>query len=37
VTGSNEVLVKVVEVGMDGTDKEIGKGLYGEAPAGSNY
>ena len=37
VTGSNEVLVKVVEIGMDGTDKEIGKGLYGEAAAGSNY
>ncbi|MGC8537457.1 MAG: glucose 1-dehydrogenase [Candidatus Micrarchaeia archaeon] len=35
--GSNEVLVKVIEVGMDGTDKEIGEGLYGEAPAGSEY
>ncbi len=34
---SNEVLVKVVEVGMDGTDKEIGEGLYGEAPEGSEF
>ncbi len=33
----NEVLVKVIEVGMDGTDKEIGRGLYGEAPAGSDF
>ena len=33
----HEVLVKVLEVGMDGTDKEIGKGLYGKAPAGGNF
>ncbi|MEM0202162.1 MAG: glucose 1-dehydrogenase, partial [Candidatus Micrarchaeaceae archaeon] len=33
----HEVLVKVIEVGMDGTDKEIGEGLYGEAPAGSDF
>jgi len=32
-----EVLVKVLEVGMDGTDKEIGRGLYGEAPEGSDF
>lgn len=33
----NEVLVKVNMLGLDGTDKELGEGLYGEAPAGSEY
>ena len=30
----NEVLVKIKLVGLDGTDKEINEGLYGEAPEG---
>ena len=33
----NEVLVKVDMLGLDGTDKELGEGLYGEAPSGSEY
>ncbi len=33
----NEVLVKVLMLGLDGTDKEIGEGLYGEAPKGCDY
>ncbi len=32
--GEHEVLVKVDLVGLDGTDKEIDEGLYGEAPPG---
>jgi threonine dehydrogenase-like Zn-dependent dehydrogenase len=32
----NKVLVKVFAVGLDGTDKEIDEGLYGEAPKGQN-
>jgi threonine dehydrogenase-like Zn-dependent dehydrogenase len=32
--GSGEVLVEVLEVGICGTDAEIGGGLYGEAPQG---
>lgn len=35
--GAREALVRVVRLGMDGTDKEIGNGLYGEAPKGSGY
>lgn len=35
--GDGEVLVKVRMLGLDGTDKEIGEGLYGEAPKGSEY
>ena len=31
-TNSNTVLVKVKLVGLDGTDKEINEGLYGESP-----
>jgi threonine dehydrogenase-like Zn-dependent dehydrogenase len=32
VISDNEVLVKVRLVGLDGTDEEINKGLYGKAP-----
>lgn len=32
----NEVLVKVELVGIDGTDREINEGLYGEAPEDEN-
>jgi threonine dehydrogenase-like Zn-dependent dehydrogenase len=31
---SGECLVRVLEVGIDGTDRDIGDGQYGEAPAG---
>jgi threonine dehydrogenase-like Zn-dependent dehydrogenase len=31
------VLVKVLRVGLDGTDKDIDEGEYGAAPAGSEY
>lgn len=31
------VLVKVLRVGIDGTDTEINEGSYGEAPAGSEF
>src|SRR3954469_3892425 len=31
------VLVKVLRVGVDGTDKEINAAEYGEAPAGDNF
>jgi threonine dehydrogenase-like Zn-dependent dehydrogenase len=31
------VLVKVLRVGIDGTDTEINQGLYGESPAGSDF
>jgi threonine dehydrogenase-like Zn-dependent dehydrogenase len=33
----NEVLVKVKMLGLDGTDKELGNGLYGEAPKGQGF
>jgi len=32
-----EVLVKLIDVGLDGTDAEIDEGLYGEAPPGDDY
>lgn len=32
----DEVMVKVIRVGVCGTDKEISEGLYGEAPEGSD-
>ena len=31
------VLVKVLRVGVDGTDKEINAGEYGEAPPGETF
>lgn len=37
VPGPSEALVRVVRVGLDGTDKEVGNALYGEAPKGSDY
>lgn len=37
VPGPKEALVRVIRVGLDGTDKEIGEALYGEAPKGSDY
>ncbi len=33
----NEVLLKVLYVGVDGTDREINEGIYGTAPEGSDY
>ena len=33
----NEVLLRTINVGIDGTDLEIVRGVYGEAPKGSNY
>lgn len=32
-----EVLVKVIRVGIDGTDSEINEGLYGASPTGENF
>lgn len=34
---AGEVLVKVLCVGLDGTDKEVGEGFYGKAPKGSKF
>jgi threonine dehydrogenase-like Zn-dependent dehydrogenase len=34
---AGEALIKVLEVGVDGTDIEINSGLYGKAPIGSDY
>ena len=34
IIGSDEVLVKVLQVGIDGTDSEIDEGLYGDTPSG---
>ncbi|OLC07808.1 MAG: hypothetical protein AUH41_09670 [Gemmatimonadetes bacterium 13_1_40CM_66_11] len=33
----DECLVRVLEVGIDGTDRDIDAGLYGEAPPGSDF
>jgi threonine dehydrogenase-like Zn-dependent dehydrogenase len=35
--GAGEALVRLIRVGLCGTDAEINSGLYGEAPAGSDY
>ena len=35
--GAGEALVRLLRVGLCGTDAEIDAGLYGEAPGGSNY
>ncbi|HVB33768.1 MAG TPA: glucose 1-dehydrogenase [Patescibacteria group bacterium] len=35
--GPGEALVRVLRVGLCGTDAEISEGLYGEAPGGSSY
>lgn len=35
--GEGDALVKILEVGMCGTDLEINEGLYGSAPPGSPY
>lgn len=37
VPGGHGVLVKVLRVGLDGTDKEINAAEYGAAPAGYNF
>jgi threonine dehydrogenase-like Zn-dependent dehydrogenase len=37
VAGGRGVLVKVLRVGVDGTDKEIISGLYGNPPPGDDY
>jgi threonine dehydrogenase-like Zn-dependent dehydrogenase len=37
VADGRGVLVKVLRVGVDGTDKEINAAEYGDAPAGSNF
>ncbi len=35
--GPDEVLVETLEVGIDGTDREISRGEYGAAPKGEKY
>lgn len=37
VPGGRGVLVRVLEVGVDGTDRELYLGEYGEAPEGDDY
>lgn len=37
IDGGRGVLVKVIRVGVDGTDKEINNAEYGEAPEGDDY
>src|SRR5579862_6615444 len=37
VPGKKEVLLKVLRVGICGTDRDIISGFYGEAPPGSDY
>src|SRR5437868_12675114 len=34
---AGHVLVEVLSVGVDGTDRELLSGAYGEAPTGSDY
>jgi len=35
--GQGELLVRMLEVGIDGTDMEINRGQYGESPAGHDF
>jgi threonine dehydrogenase-like Zn-dependent dehydrogenase len=37
VPGGRGVMVRVLRVGLDGTDREINAGEYGEAPEGSDF
>src|SRR6266699_6732927 len=37
IPNGNGVLVKVIRVGVDGTDKEINAAEYGAAPPGDEY
>ena len=37
IPGGRGVLVEVLRVGVDGTDKEINAAEYGEAPEGDDY
>ncbi len=37
VPTNSQALLRVRRIGIDGTDLEINQGLYGEAPAGSNF
>src|SRR5262249_42550699 len=37
VPGARGVLIKILRVGVDGTDKEINAAEYGTAPAGDGY
>jgi len=37
IPGGRGVLVKVLKVALDGTDRDIDKGEYGNAPAGDDY
>jgi len=37
IGGGRGVLVKVLRVGVDGTDQEIHEGLYGQPPPGDDY
>ena len=37
VAGGGGVLVRVLKVGVDATDREINDALYGNAPPGDNY
>jgi threonine dehydrogenase-like Zn-dependent dehydrogenase len=37
VPSKNEALLRVIRIGICGTDRDIIAGFYGEAPAGSDY
>lgn len=37
IAGERDVLVQVLRVGVDGTDKEINEARYGKAPPGDDY
>ena len=37
ISGSRGVLVRVLRVGLDGTDREINAGEYGAAPPSSEF
>lgn len=37
IPGGRSVLVKVLRVGVDGTDQEINEAKYGQAPQGANF
>ncbi|HYU57450.1 MAG TPA: alcohol dehydrogenase catalytic domain-containing protein, partial [Actinomycetota bacterium] len=37
VSGGRGVMVRILRVGLDGTDREINAGEYGAAPEGSDF
>jgi glucose 1-dehydrogenase len=37
ISGDRDVLVRILRVGLDGTDKEINAAEYGTAPAGVDF